>query len=147
MSNGSGWSRPIPSPEGLNAEFYAHCARGELRFQRCTECGTWRHLPRYMCARCGSERSTWERSSGRGRVYSWTVTHQAMHPAFASRVPYAVVVVELEEGVRMVGNLQNLAPADLELGLPVEVVLDRLSDEVALPSFRPIASEKKGAAK
>ena len=139
MSDGNPWPKLAPSPEGLNAEFYRHCARGELCFQRCSECGTWRHLPRFMCARCGSERWSWERSTGRGRVYSWTVTHQAMHPAFAADVPYAVLVVELEEGVRMVGRLRDLPPADLELDLPVEVVFDPISDEVALPGFRPLS--------
>lgn len=137
MSDGNRWPKLAPSPEGLNAEFYRHCARGELRFQRCSECGTWRHLPRFMCAQCGSERWSWELSSGRGRVYSWTVTHQAMHPAFAAEVPYAVLVVELDEGVRMVGRLRDLLPADLELSLSVEIVFDPISDEVALPGFRP----------
>ena len=137
MSDGNPWPKLAPSPEGLNAEFYRHCARGELRFQRCSECGTWRHLPRFMCAQCGSERWSWELSSGRGRVYSWTVTHQAMHPAFAAEVPYAVLVVELDEGVRMVGRLRDLLPADLELSLSVEIVFDPISDEVALPGFRP----------
>jgi len=60
-----------------------------------------------------------------------------MHPAFAAEVPYAVLVVELDEGVRMVGRLRDLLPADLELSLSVEIVFDPISDEVALPGFRP----------
>jgi hypothetical protein len=127
----------VPAPSGLNKEFYRHCANGELRFQRCSGCGTWRHPPRVMCARCASEAWEWQRSSGRGKVYTWTVTHQALFPAFAEDLPYAVVVVELEEGVRLVSGLRGLSPADLEVDLPVEVELVKASDDVGLHYFRP----------
>jgi uncharacterized OB-fold protein len=130
--------RPLPEPDDdLVAEFWAHCAKEELRFQRCTACGTWRHLPRLRCASCGSPAFTWERSSGRGRVYSWTITHQAAIRAFAGRVPYAVLVVELDEGVRMVAGLVDATPDVLRLDLPVEVVFERITPEAALPQFRP----------
>ncbi len=129
--------RPLPRLEGLCAEFYAHCARRRLCFQRCDDCGRWRHLPRHICAGCGSPRCTWTASSGRGRIHSWTVTHEALHPAFASELPYVVAVIELEEGVRMVSGVRGLAPGDLALELPVEVGFERLSDEVALPYFHP----------
>jgi uncharacterized OB-fold protein len=133
--------KPIPKPEGLNAEFYEHCARHELRFQRC-ECGVWRHPPRVLCAACGSEEWTWALASGRGRVFTWTVTHQALHPAYADDVPYAVLVVEMDEGVRMVSTLRDLDPGDLALDLPVEVVFEARPDAtrpdaITLPCFRP----------
>jgi uncharacterized OB-fold protein len=137
MSEAPAIPRPVPTPEGLNAEFYAHCNEERLCFQRCTACGRWRHLPRLMCARCGSSDWEWAQSSGRGRIYSWTVTHQPMHPAFAGEAPYAVVVVELEEGVRMVSGLRNLPPDEIELDVPVEVTFERISDEIALPYFQP----------
>src|SRR5262245_9871133 len=103
--------RVVPSPDGLNAEFYAECAKGRLSFQRCDDCRTWRHPPRVMCAACGSWNWHWQPSSGLGRIYTWTVTHQAMHPAFAGDTPYAVVVVELDEGVRVVSGTRELALA------------------------------------
>jgi uncharacterized OB-fold protein len=127
----------VPQPEGLNAEFYAHCAAGELRFQRCIACATWRHPPRALCAACGSGEWEWALASGRGAVYSWTITHRPIDPGFADELPYAVLVVEMEEGPRLVGNLRALAPSELRLGLPVEVVLERVSDTVALTQFRP----------
>lgn len=130
--------RPLPEPDDdLNAAFWEHCAREELRFQRCAACGSWRHLPRLRCARCGSGEFSWERSSGRGRVYSWTITHQAPLRAFAARAPYAVLVVELDEGVRMVAGLVEATPEVLRLDLPVEVVFERITAEAALPQFRP----------
>ncbi len=131
--------RPIPTPQpgSLNAQFYEHCASGALRFQRCSGCGTWRHLPRIMCARCGSDVWSWELSSARGAVYSWTVTHQALYPAFVDETPYIVVVVELAEGVRLVGRLYDLPPGDLVIGLMVQVRLAPVSEHVALPYFVP----------
>jgi uncharacterized protein len=128
----------IPQPVGLNAEFYAHCAAGELRFQRCSACTTWRHPPRARCAACGSDQWEWARASGRGQVYSWTITHRPLDPGFADEVPYAVLVVEMEEGPRLVGNLRGPAPSELTLGLAVEVVLEPVSDTVALTHFRVV---------
>jgi uncharacterized OB-fold protein len=75
-------------------------------------------------------------------VFTWTVTHQALHPAYADDVPYALLVVEMDEGVRMVSTLRDLDPADLALDLPVEVVFEARrdatgSDSFTLPCFRP----------
>lgn len=126
--------RLIPAPIGPNAEFYAFLARGELRLQRCTACRTWRHPPRHRCAVCGSVAAAWEPASGRGRVFTWTVTHRNVDPAFTP--PYAVVVAELEEGPRVVGNLRGLEPAALTLDLPVVVEIEPVSDTVGLLWFR-----------
>jgi uncharacterized OB-fold protein len=122
--------RILPNPVALNAEFYAWAAQGELRLQQCRACGRWRHPPRFLCAGCGSDAWSWERASGRGRVFSWTVTHQQLDPAFA--VPYAVVVVETDEGPRLVGNLRDTDLGDLRLDLAVEAVFEPASDTVAL---------------
>lgn len=127
--------RMLPNPVGLNAELYAHWARGELRLQRCADCSTWRHPPRFLCANCGSSQFTWELTASRGHMYSWTITHRAVDPAFEP--PYAIVVVELDEGPRLVGNLVGLDPAALELDLPVLVELEVVSDTIALLNFRP----------
>ena len=129
--------RPLPQPDdGLVADFWKHCSEERLAFQRCGECGTWRHLPRVLCARCGSARWEWAASSGRGRIFSWTITHQPLVRNFPEPVPYAVVVVELTEGVRMVAGLRGLKPEELELDMPVEVVFEQAGD-TKLPFFRP----------
>ncbi len=127
---------PRPVLEGTTAEFYDFCRQGELRFQRCSTCGAWRHPPRVLCAVCGSPRWSWERSSGRGQVFTWTVVHQALHPAFAEAVPYAVIVVETEEGVRLASGLRGTPPDALRLGLPVAVDFEPVDDELTLPVFR-----------
>ena len=133
-------SKPVPRPEGLDAEFYRHCAAGRLCFQRCRGCQVYRHVPRRRCGPCGSPDWEWSASGGVGRVFSWTVTHQALHPAFASEVPYAVAVVELEEGVRMAAGLRDIDPGAIELDLPVEVRFEPVGEDLALPYFRPRAS-------
>ena len=138
MTTSGDLDRIVPGPDGLGAEFYARAAEtGVLHLQRCDECSTWRHPPRVLCAACGSHTWSWQPTSGRGRVFTWTVTHRATDPAFAEHLPYGVLVVELEEGPRVVGNLRDLAPSELRLDLPVTVVLDRRSDTVALVDFTP----------
>jgi hypothetical protein len=130
-------SFPIPEPhDDLVAAFWESCNRELLSFQRCASCGAWRHLPRHLCARCGSSQWSWQPSSGRGRIHSWTITHQTPIRAFADRVPYAVVVVEMEEGVRLVSGTRGIENAELAIDLPVEVVFERVTPEVALPMFR-----------
>lgn len=130
-------ARSVPQATGLNAQYYERAARDGLHLQRCTACNAWRHPPRFSCASCGSPEWSWQPASGRGRVFSWTVTHRAVDPALADAVPYAVVVVEMEEGVRLVGNIAGDEDSVLELDLPVVVDLDRRSDTVALIDFRP----------
>jgi hypothetical protein len=129
------FAKPLPKLAGLTGEFYAFTKRHELRFQRCTACGRWRHVPRVLCPDCASDAWAWERSAGRGTVFTWSVTHRPMHPAFLE-MPYATVVVELAEGPRMLTTLIDVAPEELRAGLPVEVVFDDVTDEVTLPRFR-----------
>jgi len=128
--------KPLPRRDGLNGEFYDHCARGELRFQRCADCSTWRHMPRFSCAECGSTRWSWEKSSGRGTLYTWTVCHRAFHPGYTGDVPYAVAIVALEEGPRIVTQIVDRKPGELRLEMPVEVVFERIAPDVVLPRFK-----------
>lgn len=133
---GAEYSKPLPVMQGLTKEFYDWCGQGELRFQRCSECGTWRHVPREMCAECGAWSWEWARSSGRGTVFTWTVVARALHPAFADDVPAAPAVIEMEEGVRLLSIVVDCPIDELEIGMPVEVVFDDVTEEITLPRFR-----------
>ncbi len=135
MSN-SDYKKPLPALEGLTQEFYGFCREGELRFQRCASCQAWRHVPREMCAQCGSMDWSWEASSGRGKLFTWTVAARPLHAAFADDAPYAPAVVELDEGVRLVTEIVNCKPVDLEIDAPVEVIFDAVTPEITLPKFR-----------
>ena len=129
--------KPTPTLDGLSGEWYGYLAQGELRFQRCTACRTWRHPPRITCRACGTDGWTWERSTGEGEIYSWTVTHQALHPAFADEAPYGIVIAALEEpGVRLVAGWDGPLDA-LALGLPVVVTLADGGEGPVLPRLAP----------
>jgi len=135
-------SAPVPVPNPDNAGFWDACRQGELRLQRCTRCGAWRHHPRPMCPRCGGLEHEWARASGRGVVHTFTIVHRPTLPAFDERVPYNVVAVRLDEEVFMVSNLVECSLDQIRIGLPVEVVFEPLTDEITLPKFRP----RQGAA-
>ena len=132
-----GVEKPLPRPSEDSAPFWEAAFRGELRMQRCGDCGHVRFPPALLCARCLSERAEWVPLSGRGTVYSWIVVHQSQHPAFNADVPYNVAIVELEEGIRMHTNVVECANEDLRIGMPVEVVFEKIDDEITLPKFRP----------
>lgn len=137
--------KPGPVMEGLAQEFYGWCTNGELRFQRCTPCRAWRHVPRQLCAECASREWAWEASSGRGRVFTWTLVARAMHPAFQHDPPYAVAVIEMEEGVRLVSRVIDCSPEELEIGMPVRVAFERISDELTLPVFQRAPAQEATA--
>jgi uncharacterized OB-fold protein len=109
--------KPPPPTEGLAGDWYRLLAERGLHFQRCA-CGRWRHPPRAACPACRSEQWTWELAGGEGRIFSWTVTHQAMHPAWADDVPYAIVLGAMAEGVRLVAGWAGPLD-DLALDVPI----------------------------
>ena len=130
----------VPILHGYTKEFYEWCHKQELRFQRCQQCGTWRHPPRPMCNSCHSLQWEWTATKGKGKVYCWTTVHQALDPAFAEAVPYAAVVVELDEGPRLTTWVTGISPDELQIGMLVELWFDNITDEVTLPKFKPQAT-------
>ena len=132
MNSPENWPRPLPHPVGLTADWYGFVARGEVRFQRCRGCGRWRHPPRLLCADCGSPEFDWASVSGDGHLFSWTVTHQPLHPQFAGVTPYVIALVELDEGVRVVCAGRDLDPEALELDAPMRVVAEPVNAEIGL---------------
>ncbi len=126
---------PIPKPiDPINDEFWQSCQDGILRFQRCTSCKRFRHLPRYMCASCSSTDYEWAPCSKTGSLYSWTVTHQNFHPSF--EVPFIAVIVEFPEGVRLVSQLLDAKAVDLQLGASVDVEFKSVGEDFQMPVFR-----------
>ncbi len=132
--------RPLPRPTEDSAPYWEAAQKGELRMQRCGECGHVRFPPALLCACCLSENAEWVRLSGRGTVYSWIVVHQSQHPAFNADTPYNVTIVELDEGPRLHTNLVDCPSDQIYIGMRVEVVFDKINDEVTLPKFRPVSS-------
>ncbi len=130
--------REIPKPPAVeeNKGFWDGVKNGKLVFQRCKECDTWVHPPRPACPGCRSLEKEWVPSSGKGTVHSWVVYQEAPHPGFVA--PYAVVLVELEEGVRLISNLVDVELDEIQIGITVEVVFDNVTEELALPKFRKV---------
>jgi len=81
-------------------------ARGELAYQACSQCGATQKLARYACRTCGSTALTWKTSSGKGVVYATTVVSRAPSDGFKPLVPYTLVLVDLDEGARLMGHAQ-----------------------------------------
>ena len=129
--------KPLPRPSEDSAPYWEAAHRGELRMQQCTDCGHIRFPPSLLCPRCLSEKAEWARLSGRGTVFSWIVVHQSQHPAFNADTPYNVAIVELDEGPRLHTNLVDCSNDQIRIGMRVEVVFDRINDQVTLPKFRP----------
>jgi len=127
--------RPLPLPDPETAFFWEATARRQLEILRCQTCRTWIHYPKPSCWNCGSGDLKPEPVSGRGTVYSYTVTHQDV-PGYTA--PFAVVIVELEEqaGLRMVSNVVDVPPEDVRIGMPVEVTFQPVAEDVWLPLFK-----------
>ena len=108
---------------------------GRLPIQRCKKCGTLFHPPRPMCWKCQSLEWELVAASGKGTVYSYVVVHRPEVPGYT--YPLVVAVVELEEGTRIVSNLVGIDPNSVKIGMPVEVSIETVDDELKLPLFRP----------
>ena len=118
-----------------SAFFWEGVEKSELRIQRCTGCGTLRHPPRPMCATCNSLEWDSAVSSGRGEVYSFVVHHHP--PVYGFDLPFAIALIELEEGTRIVGNVVGIEPSQVAVGLPVEVRFISIEGEWTLPHWQP----------
>jgi uncharacterized OB-fold protein len=126
---------PLPRPTTLSRPHWDGCREGVLRVQRCRACGGFVFIPQPVCTSCQSGHLEWVASPGRGRIYSYTTVWRPQRPEF--EVPYTVVIVELDEGWHMLSNLIECASEEIRVGLRVEVTFRRMSDEIALPLFRP----------
>lgn len=113
-------ARPAPPINELSRPYWDAAAQGRLVLQCCAACGKTRHYPRLLCDHCFSDATTWRAASGRGKLHSWTVSHHAFHPAFKDELPYVLVTVDLDEGVRALGRWQG--PAEMTIGQPVQGV-------------------------
>jgi uncharacterized OB-fold protein len=126
--------RPLVTPD--TAFFWAGTTLGELRIQRCPACGALRHPPGPMCPACGTPGDGgYVVAAGTGEVYSYVVHHHP--PVPGKKLPIVIALVQLPEGVRMVGEMPGVAPDRVRIGLPVRVAFARVDDDLVLPTWRP----------
>lgn len=130
-------------PEGIpdwHLPFWESLRQRDVKVQRCTSCGTFRHVPKEICAECHSASFSFERVSGRGVVYTYTIVHRAPTPAYQQAAPYAIVHAAMEEGFRMVATMTGIDPEAIEIGAPVRVAYTDLSPDWTIVEFEPETS-------
>ena len=124
--------RPYPEPDGETQPFWDGIAEGRLRIQRCTACGRYVFYPRSVCPFCMAAELEWVDASGRGTVHSFSVVHRAP-PGFADDAPFAVVLVDLAEGPRLMTRLIDVNAHEMKIGMAVELAV---AGDPPLPYFK-----------
>ena len=127
---------PAPYPTLETQEFWDGTARGELLLKRCDDCDVVIWYPRSRCPGCGSRATSWFRASGRGTVYSCSVTRKGQG-RYRDAGPFVLAYVELEEGPRLMTNIVDCDPESVKIGQAVELVFHDTGEGTALPRFRP----------
>lgn len=135
--NDEKYKKPLPRIDEESKGFWEGCQRHELYVQKCRGCGALRYYPRAVCPTCLSSDTEWVLSSGRGTVYTYTVTYQNQAAGFREELPYVMAYVELEEGVRLLTNIVGCSPEAVRIGLAVEVSFEDVTPDITLPKFKP----------
>ena len=135
--------RPVPKPTPTTQEFWDGAKKGKLMLQWDPIARKYQFWPRANSVRTGRRNLQWKATSGKGHLYSFTVTHVPT-PGFEAKAPYVIGMVELDEGVRMIANMVNMTTDDIEIGMRVNVAWEKLNDDITYFAFEP---DKRGKAK
>jgi len=128
--------KPLPLFIEETRNYWEGCKAEKLLVQKCRACGTYQTYPRLVCHKCLSGDLEWVESTGRGTIYSFSVVYRPYLEEFDADVPYAVAIIDLEEGVRMMANVIDCTPDEIRIGMKVEVVFDHVTPEISLPKFK-----------
>jgi len=131
-------SMPPPMADTTTLPWWQAPAEHRLVVQRCTSCQHTRLPPAPVCPECRGADADWQEVSGRGELYTYSIVHRPI--AAGQELPYVVAVIALEDsgGVRILSNIVDVDVAELEVGMPVELVWEDMSPELAIPRFRPL---------
>lgn len=132
------YAKPLPVIDVWNRPFWEACKQHKLIMQRCDETGEVFYPPSPVSPATRRPAWSWVELSGRGRVWSWVVMHQVYFEGFRGDAPYNVAQVRLEEGPMIVTNLVDVENDSIVRDMPVTVVFEDCSDEIALPKFKPL---------
>lgn len=130
--------KPSPVVTSVERPFWDAARKGDLILQKCVDCNRFIFYPRIYCPHCHSAALTWEKASGKGKVYTYTVVLSNSHSSFLADIPFVIAIVKLDEGVQMLSNIVDCRPEDAACDMPVEVVFEKLNDEFTLPKFKPV---------
>lgn len=137
----TGAAVPPISPRGEEARYYERLRAHELTYQRCAGCAAVVFPLRTVCPACGEERLEDQVSAGSGSIHSFTTQHRAGHPLLVDRVPYTLVLADLDEGFRMLADLPGVDPDSVAIGQRVEAWFDDIDDSLTVVRFRRGAEE------
>lgn len=121
-----------PVPNGETAAYFAAAALGKLLLKRCDACGRFHFYPRAICPHCFSDRTEWVEASGRGSIYTFSVSRRV------GPTPFAIAYVTLDEGVRMLTNIVDCDLDAIRIGQAVEVVFKSTDGGPPVPMFKPV---------
>jgi hypothetical protein len=139
------YNKPLPRPDdSANAPHWAGAVAGELKFQRCAQCRRFRFPAAPICPHCRSREAQWETAPPQGVVESYCRFHKAYWPGFADDLPYLVIQVLLDCGVRMYSNLVEVPDTQVRIGMRVEAVFVSVTQEVKLVKFKALDSSASG---
>ena len=141
MSDWTKVTRPKPVPNEWTKPFWEAAKAGRLELQRCQSCKSFQHPPYATCVKCVSVDLKFEPVRGQGAIYAYTIMYHTGDKRFASAVPYASIIVELDEapGAFMAGNLLGVPHTEAKVGRRVEVVFEKLDDDITLPQWRLVS--------
>jgi uncharacterized OB-fold protein len=128
-----------PQQDQDSKSYWEYLREHNAHLQKCQKCGRFRFPPNPSCPNCGTFGGDWTQISGRGKVYSWIVIHHPVDPRLASEVPFTVALVELEEGVRMIGRLLGVERDKVKGDMPVKARYDDIGSAFTLINFEPVA--------
>lgn len=134
-------AKPVPVPTPLAQPFWDALKQGEFRLQRCDRCGHCNQPPAIICPRCHGRALTWTKVATTGTLYSYTIVHRPPTAAFKADVPYGVGLIDIDgTDARLMSNV--LAPVgDLHVGMRVELVFEKASEDITIFKFKPLAAE------
>jgi len=130
---------PPPTINADSAQYWEAARREKLVIRKCRACDALHFMPRAVCPSCWSHDLEWVEATGRGKIHSFTIIRRAPLPAFVDRVPYAVALIDLSEGPRMMANIVGENALNIRIGDEVEVTFERRG-EGAVPQFKLLSA-------
>lgn len=134
------YRKPLPIPTSDTEKFWNALKEEKFLIQQCKDCGAWVFFPGPICRKCFSVNLEWKEASGKGKVYAYSTVHRAPGKAFKVDAPYAVALIELDEGVKIMSNVVDIEPDDVKVDMRVEIVFDKVTNDTTLPKFKPAAA-------
>ncbi len=134
--------RPLPVPvnDALSKPFWEGTRKHELRMPICNSCSGIFFYPRERCPECLSDDLDWSTVSGLGRLHTYTIIEQSVHPYFLKDIPYVYAMIQLNEGPRIISNIINCPLTEIKIDMEVRAVYEDLNDDTTLINFEPAQS-------